>query len=287
MMRMYRLGDGAEANGWPFLFDGNAFLADGTPLTERDEDGRIVPATEALSRLEKDCSGGVLRLADRTTGIEALARALDKGDRVCAPILLVQLQIDQARNLSKYNPFHKPPGPGGGQFASSPWSDSGTYFSSSPLENGDIESVAQTMGVGFNSTYEKGKYGEEIDKVHDLVMMVVASGILEVGSQNFRPGMPEYGRKLHDAVASKINALGLPNLVADPVYHEGNEIPNRIGGSSVPDIYYKSPTGLMVVWELKTGRAVDLQAPGNLEQKERTLRNMRGPLYEYIQVYGK
>ncbi len=123
-MRMYRLGDGAEANGWPFLCDGHAFLSDGTPLTECDEDGRIVPAATALSRVAKDCSRSSLRLADRRTGIEALARALNKGDRVLAPILLVQLQIDQASNLSKYNPFHKPPGTGGGQFASGPSSGS-------------------------------------------------------------------------------------------------------------------------------------------------------------------
>src|SRR5690349_18142881 len=116
-MRMYRLGDRINADGWPFLFEGQAYLADGTPLTEYDDEGRIVPAHGALSTMEKVCSNGQLTLADRRSGIEALARALGKAEPVRASILLLQLQINSAPVLAKYNPFHKPPGPGGGQFA--------------------------------------------------------------------------------------------------------------------------------------------------------------------------
>ncbi len=49
-----------------------------------------------------------------------------------------------------------------------------------------------------------------------------------------------------------------------------------------------SPGGLSVAWDIKTGRAVNTQDPGNLAQKERTLKNMSpNTLYEYIQVYEK
>ena len=120
MVRMYRLGEGANAEGWPFLHARHAYLADGTPLTEYDRQGRIVPSQEALGGIEKICSGGCLGLADRRRGIEALARALDEGDLVRAPILLLQLQIDPASAITKFNPFHKPPGSGGGQFTSGP-----------------------------------------------------------------------------------------------------------------------------------------------------------------------
>src|SRR4051812_24704113 len=119
-MRMYRLGDGANAEGWPYLLAGHAYLADGTPITEVDPHGRIGPSRQAFQRVEKVCSGGQLRLSDRRSGIEALARALQADGRVRAPILLLQLQIDPAPNLSKFNPFHKPPGPGGGQFTFAP-----------------------------------------------------------------------------------------------------------------------------------------------------------------------
>ncbi len=47
-MRMYRLADGLNAEGWPFLSEGHAYLADGTPLTESDRHGRTVPAFSTL-----------------------------------------------------------------------------------------------------------------------------------------------------------------------------------------------------------------------------------------------
>src|SRR3954471_23428460 len=118
-MRMYRLGDRINANGWPFLFEGQAYLADGTPLTEFDDDGRIVPAKRTIGAMEKICSDGRLTLADRTSGIEALARALNRGKQVHAAILLLQLQIKSTPSVAKYNPFHRPAGPGGGQFTNS------------------------------------------------------------------------------------------------------------------------------------------------------------------------
>jgi len=76
-MRMYRLGEGENADGWPYLHAGHAYLADGTPLTEYGPDGQIVPSRHAFRRLDKICSGGQLRLSDRESGIAALARALD------------------------------------------------------------------------------------------------------------------------------------------------------------------------------------------------------------------
>jgi len=110
-MRMYRLGDGVNTDGWPFLFEGHAYLADGTPLTESDRDGRVVPAQAALAMSKATCSGGLIKLAERSKGIEALARALNEGDAVRAPLVLLHLQIDSPGTVAKYNPFHKPPGP--------------------------------------------------------------------------------------------------------------------------------------------------------------------------------
>jgi hypothetical protein len=31
-MRMYRLGDDVNTEGWPFLYERHAYLADGTPI---------------------------------------------------------------------------------------------------------------------------------------------------------------------------------------------------------------------------------------------------------------
>ena len=291
-MRLYRLGAGDTQGDWPFLADRHAYLADGTPLTEFDDNGRVVPAWRAFGSAEKICSGGELSLADRKSGLEALARALDRGDFVRAPILLLQLQIDEASHLAKYNHFHKPPGTGGGQFASGSSGDSDTHFAGAPFKNSDIEPVAQSMNVGFNSTYVPGIYGEDIDKAHALVMFTVRLAILRVGSLDLRPGMPGYGQALHDDVEALIDALHDPNLWANPVYVEGKfsaggAIP---AGASVPDIVYTSPSpgGLSVAWDIKTGRAVNTQDPGNVAQKERALKNMSpNTLYEYIQIYEK
>jgi hypothetical protein len=276
-MRIYRLSDGADAGGWPFLFEGHAFLADGTPLTECDENGRIVPAAPALGRVEKDCSGGNLRLADRWTGIEALARALDNNDYVRAPILLLQLQIDETPSLAKYDPFHKPPGPGGGQF------DSG------PSSGGAVKPVEWSMHVELNSTYVSGINSPDVDVAHAKIMGAVRNAILEVGSLKFRPGMPGYGQLLHKAVALEILRLDDPAFQANPVYlHENLLTESAVPkGASIPDIVYAPAGTPRLIVDLKTGRATDTSDPENIRQRERALENAPGsPPYEYIQVYG-
>lgn len=307
---MYCLGDGANAEGWPFLLARHAYLADGTPLTEYDRDGRIVASQEALGSVAKICSGGCLSLADRRDGLEALARALEKGDAVRAPILLLQLQIDPAPGLAKHNPWHKPPGPGGGQFASNPETGAtdGNPFGLQPVAfnmhlgpnlNGapgtsvepppGFEQVAADLHVGMTSTYVPGVYGEDIDIAHNLVTLLVWMAILKVTTPGFTPGMPGYGQELHQALADEINALNGVSLHAEQAYLLGIPVPIRLPGSSVPDAIYGPLKGPMIVWDLKTGRsATDINAADVAKQKAKTLANMPGnPLYEYIQVYGK
>jgi hypothetical protein len=274
---MYRIGDDVNAEGWPFLHERNAYLADGTPLTEYDEDGRIVPAWEPLGALGKICSAGQLTLADRRSGVEALARALDNRDAVRAPILLLQLQIDPAPAVAKFNPFHKPPGPGGGQ------------FTSGPSAGGAIQPIEWRLNVERNSTFVPDPLHPEFAVVHELVMRAVDLAILQVTRRDFTPGMPGYGQKLHDAVAMEIAALHHPGLVANPIYIGGNLFKGEVlpVGSSVPDIVYTENGAPAVVFELKTGRATDTSDKAVKEQRERALRNMPfGTRYEYIQVYG-
>ncbi len=276
-MRMYRLGDDVNAEGWPFLYERHAYLADGTPLTECDDYGRIVPTQRAMNTLGKICSGGQLTLADRQTGVEALARALDKGDAIRAPILLLLLQIDPAPAMAKYNPFHKPDGPGGGQFASG--SSAG----------GAIKPIEWNLHVGFNSTFVPDPYHPEFTKIHELVMRLVQSAILQITTRTFRPGMKDYGQELHRVVAAEINAADIPGLSANPVYLGGDEFDGRgfPVGASVPDIVYTIPHAPALVFELKTGRATDTGDTAVKEQRDRTLDNMPfGTRYEYIQVYG-
>ena len=274
---MYRLGDDVNAEGWPFLFERHAYLADGTPITECDEDGRVVPTREPMLALGKICSAGQLTLADRRNGIEALARALDKGDVVRAPILLLQLQIDPAPAIAKYNPFHKPDGPGGGEFASN------------PSGGGAIKPIEWNLHVGFNSTFVPDPYHPEFATVHALVMLLVRNAILQITTPTFGPGMPGYGQRLHDVVAMEINAAQVPGLVANPVYLGGGEFKGSAipAGASVPDIVYTIPHAPVVVFELKTGRATDTSDNAVAQQRLQTLRNMPfGTRYEYIQVYG-
>ncbi len=287
-MRMYRLGEDTQQNRWPFLVARHAYLADGTPLTDTDECGRIVPAQQTVDSVQKICSGGNLSLSDRQTGIKALARALDCGDLVRAPILLLQLQIDEVTALTKYNPFHKPPGTGGGQFTSDPGGDGNPL--DTPFKNSDIEPVAQTMNVDVNSTYQYGVNAPDIDKAHDIVMNMVRQAILDIGSYNFRPGMPGYGQLLHKAIALEIFRLGDPAFLANPIYSDGNLLdPGAIPkDASLPDVVY-APTGVpRVVFEVKSGRAVDTSNADNIRQREKALENIKGnPQYEYIQVYEK
>ncbi len=69
-MPTYRLGEGANAQGWPYLRGGHAYLADGMPLTEADPYGRVKPAQATLAKSKATCSGGLIGLADRQNGIE-------------------------------------------------------------------------------------------------------------------------------------------------------------------------------------------------------------------------
>jgi hypothetical protein len=274
---MYRFGDDVNAEGWPFLFERHAYLADGTPLTEYDDDGRVVPTGEPLEALGKICSAGHLTLADRRSGIDALARAVDKGDVVRAPILLLLLQIDPVPAIAKYNPFHKPDGPGGGQFTHNPYG------------GGAITPVEWSLHVGFNSTFVPDPNHPEFTIVHALVMALVHNAILQITTPTFGPGMPDYGRKLHDAVAAEIIALNHPGLVANPVYLEGKLYDGKVTppGSSVPDIVYTVHGAPVLVFELKTGKRHHHKRQFGPQQRLQTLRNMPfSTRYEYIQVYG-
>ena len=54
----------------------------------------------------------------------------------------------------------------------------------------------------------------------------------------------------------------------------------------LPDVVFHAADGRLVIWELKTGRAVDTNNPTNREKRDRALKNTpSGTLYEYIQVY--
>jgi hypothetical protein len=227
-----------------------------------------------LETTKVTCSNGRLRLAEKEKGLEALARALDDGDLVRAPLLLFFLHIDPAPEIAKYNPWHKPKGTDGGQFTTGP----GAGF----------VQVGQDMRIRFESTFQPGIYGPDIDAAHKLVMTMAGMAILTVGKLNFRAGMPGYGQALHLALAAQIDALGNPNFHSNPVYlNEKLVMDGRIPlGASVPDVSY-GPPGCppLIVWELKTGRAVDTGDSETTEQRERALKNLPGqPLYEYILV---
>jgi hypothetical protein len=112
--------------------------------------------------------------------------------------------------------------------------------------------------------------------LHDLVNLMTNLAILEVSNQNFRPGMPGYGQRLHAALAAQIAAFNFPGLVANPVYFGQDELDSGPipSGASVPDIVY-APRGIpRVVWKLKSGRAADTSSPAYKEQEERTLSNL-------------
>jgi hypothetical protein len=200
-----------------------------------------------------------------------------RGDAVRAPILLLLLQIDPAPTVAKYNPFHKPDGPGGGQ------------FTSGSSAGGAIKPIEWRLNVERNSTFVPDPLHPSFTIVHELIMKVVNLAILQVTRRDFTPGMPGYGQKLHDAVAIEIEVLDHPGLVANPIYLGGDLFDEEVFpvGSSVPDIVYTENGAPAVVFELKTGKATDTSDKAVKEQRERTLRNMPfGTRYEYIQVYG-
>ncbi len=284
-MPTYRLGEGANAQGWPYLRGGHAYLADGMPLTEADPYGRVKPAQATLAKSKATCAGGLIGLPDRQNGIEALARALDKGDAVRASLLLLFLQIDPPVTVVKYNPYHRPPGPGGGQFTSG--SQSGR---SSPRDPG-FQHVGQTLNVAVNSTYEYGKYGPEIDAAHKQALLMVYIATTAVGRLGFRPGMPDYGTELDLALTLLVKTGDFPGFSAQPVFLNGKlqRGGTRPPGSSAPDLVYGPEGHPLIIFELKSGRpALDLSDAEIVEQKRRTLINVPGnPVYQYFQVYDK
>jgi hypothetical protein len=140
--------------------------------------------------------------------------------------------------IAKYNPFHKPRGPGGGQFASGPQAGS----SSAPRAG--FHQVAQDMHVRLDSTYKPGVPGnEDIDIAHAVVTDMIYSAILTIGNAGFRPGMPDYGLLLHLALAAQLKLKGDPWLNSGLIYLNGNRVlGNSIPfGASVPDVVYGPP----------------------------------------------
>lgn len=87
-IREFRLAKGRPDGLHPFLNDAGAFLADGTPLLERDGAGTWRPRS----------LGG---LADRRDSLATIAKALNRGDRSLAAIALVQAEFPP---LAKANP---------------------------------------------------------------------------------------------------------------------------------------------------------------------------------------
>ncbi len=278
-MQLYRLAEGENQEGWPFLRAGHAFLADGTPLTESDDSGRIVPARQTPDLTKATCSGGQTGLHDHQRGIESLARALNDGDAVRAPLLLLHLQIDPNPSLSKFNPWHRGPGPGGGQFTSGP--DAGGDFDPSA-----IEPAGQSMGVDYTSTYRPGE-DPTADIAHEIMTRMVQRAILAVGNLEFRPGMPGYGQALHLALSREIEALHDPMFQSEPIYLDGMLIENGPipPGASRPDAAYGLPNKPAIVFELKSGRAADENSAANVEQRSRTIANLpKGTRYDYFFV---
>ncbi len=282
-MRMYRIAEGLNTDGLPFFFEGNAYLADGTPLTEYDPSGRIVPALATMVAKKATCSGGLMVLAERQRGIEAPARALEAQDFVRAPLVLLHLQIDPTDSVGKYNPFHKPDGPGAGQFASDP------AAGSQSTKPAGFQEVGQSLNVGVNSTYVNGINGPEMDKAHAQALALVRMATFIVGKLNFKPGMPTYGQVLDLALQNLIEDLHDPNFHVKPVYLMGELLPGAVGplGSSVPDLVYGPKAKPLMIFDLKTGRAAkNINDAEIVEQKRKTLLNAPGdPIYQYFQVY--
>ena len=165
-----------------------------------------------------------------------------------------------------------------------------SQFANGPSSGGLAKPVEWSLKVDLNSTHQRGVFGPDMDAAHDKVFEAVRRAILEVGSLNFRPGMPGYGQLLHKAIALQILAMNDPDIKANPMYLEKNLLaPGAIpAGASVPDATY-APGGVpRIIFEFKSGSATDTSSPANVQQRERALQNAPGgPLYEYIQVYEK
>jgi hypothetical protein len=280
-MLTYRLAEGTNPDGLPFISEGHAYLADGTPITEVDYFGRVVPAWQSLAVSKATCSGGVKPLSSCRNGTEALARALESDDPVRASLILLLMRIDPTDVVAKFNPFHKPDGPGGGQFTSGP---------SSHLPPG-FQQVATGMGITFVSTYREGLPGnEKIDIIHKMLVLEIHKAILAVTTLGFRAGMPGYGQALHEALDAQIELLGSPNLHVGKVYLDGWHVPFdiRLPGSSAPDVVYGPIDHPLAVFELKTGRAADTSDAAVETQKQRTLKNMpNAVIYDHFLVRTK
>jgi hypothetical protein len=284
-MRIYRLAEGVNVDGLPFLFEGNAYLADGTPLTETDRFGRIVPALATLATTKSTCAGSLWGLAERGAGIEALARALNARDSVRAPLVL-HLRIDPVDRFAKYNPFHKPPGPGGGQFTNSP------EAGGSPAHDPSFQHVGQSLNVGVTSNWVNGIYGPEMDKAHEKALGLVRMAALIAGNVGFKPGMPGYGIILDRVLENEIEDLHASDFHVKPVYLNGTQVPEGSGyppGSSVPDLVFGPVERPLMIFELKSGRAArNLNDSEIAEQKRKALLNVPGPpIYQYLQVYDQ
>ncbi len=143
----------------------------------------------------------------------------------------------------------------------------------------------------LDSTYKPGVPGnEDIDIAHAVVTDMIYSAILTIGNAGFRPGMPDYGLLLHLALAAQLKLKGDPWLNSGLIYLNGNRVlGNSIPfGASVPDVVYGPPGHPLAVFELKTGRAVDITDKAAQEQRSRTLRNMPEPLvYDYFLVSAR
>jgi hypothetical protein len=304
---MYRVAEGPNVEGWPFLYGGRAYLADGTPLIESDEYGRLVATRASRTLVKVACSGGLRSLAERREGIEALARALDKGDRVRAPLLMLLLQIDPEPDFSKYNHWHKPPGPGGGEFTSGPQAggsaapnslaadESGlqplAWNMSRPGGRSELEPAAQSMDVQFFSTFDPSGKDPEVIIAHKIVQVAVGRAILLVTKPGFTPGTPGYGQALDDALEEEILMLHHPMFHVKPVYLNMvylGQMTFAPPGSSVPDVVYGPADHPLAVFDLKSGRAATNKDADMLAQKILTLFNVPGdPYYDYFNVVGK
>ena len=193
--------------------------------------------------------------------------------------------------LAKFNPWHKPPGPGGGQFTFGPEGDASAQ-AATPDESG-FEPVEWSLGANLISGYTYGVHGEDVDIAHKIMMTVTRKAMLDVAALDFRPGSPGYGTALHDAFAVEVEALEIKNPLfrSQPMFLLKKDLswfPFPLPGSSVPDAAYGAKSCPQIIWELKTGSATDTSLGRNILQRARAERNIPcNPVYEYLLVVGR